>query len=154
MTTKRDIIEAAFSELGISNNFDVDPVELTAALGKLNGLMSAWNARNIRVGYVPGTDIDAESGIGDTAEEAVKLNLALRLCPGVGKVPSPDLKRDARLAYLALLTQTVEVIPVQLPSHTPAGAGNRRFTTRNFLQTPTAPVDVGSGGAIDGVDLE
>ncbi len=152
--TKRDLIEAAFAELGVSNEFDVSPDELEQAVGKLNRLMATWTGRNIRIGYSPGTDIEAQSGVGDTNEDAVAMNLALRLAPGIGKVPHPDLKRDARLAYLALLTKNVTLIPVQLPRETPAGAGNRRFHDWSYISPPTDPAETGSGGVIDGVDFE
>ncbi len=153
VATKRELIEAAFAELGVSNEFDVSPDELTQALGKLNRLMATWTGRNIRIGYNPGTDIEAESGLGDTNQDAVLMNLALRLAPGIGKIPHPDLKRDARLAYLALLTKNVNLIPVQLPREMVSGAGNRRFSDRNYISPPDDPAETGSGGVIDGVDF-
>ena len=67
MSTRRELIDAAFAELGVSNEFDVSPDELVQALGKLNRLMATWTGRNIRIGYSPSTDIETESGIGDTA---------------------------------------------------------------------------------------
>lgn len=152
--TRSELITAAFGELGVSNEFDVSPDELTQSLSKLNRMMAGWNARGLRVGYSAGSIIGDETGLVDAADEAVTLNLALRLAPGIGKVPSPDLKRDARLAYLALLTQRVRLIPVQLPAEMPAGAGNRRYTERVFISPPTDPAETGSGGTIDGVDFE
>ena len=152
--TRRDLIVAAYAELGISNEFDVSPDELVRAIGNLNRLMSTWNGRNLRVGYSPGTGLDEQTDIVNAANDAVILNLALRLSPGIGKMPHPDLKRDARLAYLALLTQQVRLIPVQLPAEMPAGAGNRRYRDRAYLLRPSDPAETGSGGVIDGVDLE
>ncbi len=152
--TRQQLVNAAFGDLGISNEFDVSPDELVGAIAKLNRLMATWTGRNIRIGYSPGTGANDPTGIPDVAEDAVAMNLALRLAPGIGKVPSPDLKRDARLAYLALLTQKVRLIPVQLPAEMPLGAGNRRFTRRNFISEPTEPAETGSGGVIDGVDFE
>ncbi len=148
--TRRQLITTAFAELGVSNEFDVSPDELVRAIGNLNRLMTTWDGRSIRIGYSPGDGIDDETGIPQSAEDAVALNLALRLAPSIGKVPSPDLKRDARLAYLALLTRNVNLIPVQLPRETVAGAGNRRFHDRAYLQAPSDPAEIGSGGVIDG----
>lgn len=151
--TRRELITGAFGELGVSNEFDVSPEEIIGGIEKLNRMLSAWNARGLRVGYSPGAGIDEQTGIVDGSDEAVTLNLALRLAPGIGKVPSPDLKRDARLALLALLTQRVRLIPVQLPAEMIAGAGNRRHTQRVFLSPPTDPLEIGSGGTIDGLEL-
>ncbi len=152
--TRRELITAAFGELGISNEFDVSPDELTGAVLKLNRMMSTWNAKGLRVGYSPGTAIDDQTGIVDAADDAVTLNLAIRLAPSVGKVPHPSLVVDARRAYLALMTQRVTLIPVQLPADMPAGAGNRRYSDRVFVRPPTDPAETGSGGTIDGVDIE
>jgi hypothetical protein len=150
--TRRELITGAYGELGISNEFDVSPDELTGAVTRLNSLMATWNARNLRVGYSPGTGLDEATGIVDAADDAVTLNLAIRLAPSVGKIPHPSLVVDARRAYLALLTQRVKLIPVQLPAEMPAGAGNRRYTDRVFVSPPSDPVETGSGGIIDGVD--
>lgn len=152
--TRRQLLTAAYGELGISNEFDVSPYELTQGVGKLNRMLATWTGRNIRIGYSPGTGLDDETGIPDVAQDTVAMNLALRLAPGVGKVPSTDLKRDARLAYLALLTNKVLLIPVQLPQEMPLGAGNRRFVDRRFVSPPTDPAETGAGGTIDGVDFE
>ncbi len=152
--TRRQVVTRAFKKLGISNEFDVSPDELTGAVEELNSLMATWSGRNLRVGYSPGTGLDDETGIVDVADDAVAFNLAIRLAPDVGKVPHPDLKVDARRAYLALLTQRVRLMPVQLPAEMPAGAGNRRYSDRVFVASPSDPVETGSGGTIDGVGIE
>lgn len=151
--TRRQLITAALGELGIANEFDVDPEELTSAVTKLNGMLASWNAKGLRVGYSPGSDIEGETGVPDAADDAVTLNLAIRLAPGIGKAPHPALVVDARRAYLALLTQRVKLIPVQLPAEMIAGAGNRRYSDRVFISPPSDPFETGNGGTIDGVDF-
>lgn len=151
--TRSELISAAFGELGVSTDFDLSPDDLVAAVSKLNRLMSSWNAKGLRVGYSPGVAIGDETGIVDAADDAVTLNLAIRLAPGIGKVPHPSLVVDARRAYLALLTQRVHLIPVQLPAEMIAGAGNRRYRDRVFVSPPSDPAETGSGGTIDGVDF-
>lgn len=152
--TRRQLLTRAYRCLGVSNEFDVSPDELTTGVEDMNMLMAAWTGRNIRIGYRPGTGLDDQTGIPDVAEGAVAMNLALRLAPSIGKAPSPDLKRDARLAYLALLTNKVRLTPVQLPQEMPLGAGNRRFVDRRFISPPTDPFDTGAGGTIDDVEFE
>lgn len=151
--TRQQLATSAYRELGISVDFDVTPDDLTAAFSALNRMMAskpAWR----RLGYSPGTGANDDTKLPDTAHDAVALNLAVRLAPGIGKVPHPDLKRDARMAFLGLLTQQVQLIPVQLPAEMPAGAGNRRFSHRAFLVPPSEPADNGAGGTIDEVDFE
>lgn len=152
--TRQALVEAAYAELGVSNEFDVSPDEITRGVAVMNRMLATWHGRNIRIGYAIGTDPAGETGIGQTNEDPVAMNLALRLAPGIGKVPSLDLKREARLAYLALLTKKVRLIPVQQPAEMPAGAGNRRFSRRNFLQDPVVQLSAGSGDVVDDLEVE
>ena len=151
---REELVRIGYRKLGISNEFDVSPDEIIEAIGDLNRMLAAWLGYGIRLGYAPGNGASEETGIPDVAQDAVAMNLALRLAPGIGKVPSPDLKRDARTAYLSLLAQKAVLIPVQLPATTVAGAGNRRYSRQNYIIPPTDPVSAGSGGTIDGVDIE
>jgi hypothetical protein len=125
MTTKRSIIDQAFAAIGLAGYvFDLQPQQIEMAGMTLDSMCATWANQGIRLGYVPG-DIPGESGLPDSAIEAVVANLALRIAPGFGKTVSPDTKIQARIAYSALVAQSAAPIPMRInPSYAPAGAGN------------------------------
>lgn len=127
MTTKRDLIAAALGELGLAEYiFDASADELEDALNRMNRMAAQWDGMGLRLGYSMSTDIDAESGLPDTAEEAFTTNLALRLAPTFGKTPSPETKVAAKQAFNALYVARRPRPEMQLPGNLPMGAGNRR----------------------------
>lgn len=126
MSTKRDLIAGAFEELGMADYiFDATPEELQSALKRMNRMAAMWDGLMIRLGYSMGADIDAESGIPDTAEECFTLQLAIRIASSFGKTPSTDTKINARTALNALLATNAKRPIMSLPSILPVGAGNR-----------------------------
>jgi hypothetical protein len=86
----------------------------------------------------------------DAANEAVYLNLAIRICPAFGKTAAPELRLAAKQAYDALLSRAMQPQPAQLPSM-PAGAGNRglRGWDREFLSDPEQPITAGPDGPLE-----
>lgn len=147
MTTKLALIQSALGELGLARFvFDIAPERLQYALVRLNGLMGEWDGKGIRLGYNFGTDINAESGLPDTAEECVALNLACRIGPGFGKTVSVDTKVAASSAFNSLLV-AVKVIPeVPLSSRLPIGTGNRPgVTSQQYFPETTEIVGVNDG---------
>lgn len=150
--TKAELVGAAFEEIGLASyEFDLSPEEQASALRRLDALMAVWNTRGIRVGYAmpstPGaSDINEQSGITDSAYEAVYTALAMRLAPTFGKVVSNETRIAAKQAYDTLLASVSSDPPrVQLPGTMPAGAGNRRFrgTIRPFLTPPRQTIAAG-----------
>lgn len=107
--TKRQFIEAACEEIGLANYvFDMQPEQLQAALRRLDAMMAEWNAQKIRVGYpVPKSPEDSslseETGVPDSAWQAIVSNLALRLAPTYGKTPMPETKEAAATGFQTLL---------------------------------------------------
>ena len=83
--TKGDFITAAYDEIGYANYiYDLSPEMLSAALRKLDSMMSTWDAIGIHVGYpIPSSpsssDLSEETGVPIAAIEAITLNLAIRL---------------------------------------------------------------------------
>jgi hypothetical protein len=82
--SKRQFVEAAFAEIGLASYvFDLQPQDLEQALRRLDAMMAEWNAKGIRLGYpLPGSpqdsDINAESEVPDSANEAIICNLGIR----------------------------------------------------------------------------
>jgi hypothetical protein len=124
MPTKREIIGAAFEEIGRADyDFDLQPEDYQAALRKLDGMLATWATSGIRIGYAgTGDTVDVDANIPDWAYEALHLNLALRLAPGIGKTPSPDTQKMARDAYNGLLARCVRAHPKTITGY--AGSGS------------------------------
>ena len=149
--SKRQFVTKAFGEIGLASYaFDLSPAQLQDAVERLDSMMAAWNAKGIRLGYPLSSspqeaDLDAASGVPDSANEAIALNLGIRLAPGYGKIVSQDTKIMAKAAYDTLMSRAAMPHERQFPKM-PAGAGNKRVT---FLNTPVDPLLAGPDGQID-----
>lgn len=124
MVTKRDIIGAAYEAIGIADyDFDLQPEEYQIGLRKLDGMLALWALSGIRIGYAGTSDgPDVDANIPQWAYEALYLNLAVRIAPGFGKVPSQEVKSQALTAYNAILGRCTSPIPRTGASY--AGSGN------------------------------
>lgn len=130
MYTTREIIEAAYAEIGMGEYvYDAQPEELVDALNRLDAMLAEWGADGIVTGYTvfdsPSTaDMDLASGIVQSLVRPVILNLAVELCPMFGKTPSPQTTAAARAGKSLAIRQTVAVPVMRAASTaTPAGAG-------------------------------
>lgn len=154
--SKRQFVEAAFEEIGLASyTFDLQPQQIESALRRLDAMMAEWNAKGIRLGYpLPSSpqfsDVNAESEVPDSANEAVITNLAVRIAPGYGRAPLADTKITAKTAYNTLLSRAAMPMPQQFPDTLPSGAGNKpwRMYDNPFLGPEVDPVDAGPDGPI------
>jgi hypothetical protein len=150
--TKKQLIDQAFSEIGFGPDFNVTADECENALRRLDSMMAEWNGKGIRVSYaLPGgvdeSNIDDDSGLPDVANEAVFMNLAIRLAPGYGKQLSQDTRITAKQGYNTLLSRAVFPTPQPMPSTMPRGAGNRPWQYGNgnpFYPEPAIVIDAGA----------
>jgi hypothetical protein len=155
--TKRQIIAQAFEEVGLASYvFDLKPEQLQSALRRLDGMMAAWNAKGIRLGYpLPSSpqdsSLDEETFVPDSALEAIYLNLGVRIAPGYGKQVAQDTKMNAKAAYDTLLARATLPPLMQMPGTMPAGAGNKPWQVYDqpFLNPPQDPVLAGQDGPIE-----
>lgn len=157
--SKRQLIEGAFEEMAIAGYvFDVDPDETVAALRRLDSMMATWGGPGIgiRIGYnatvdPKNSDPDQESGIPDWANEAVYLNLAIRLASGYGKNLPKSTTAPAKAAYDALLGAVYAQIPqVQPMGNLPIGAGYKlRRTPNPFVSPPVDRLTTGEDGLLE-----
>lgn len=155
--SKRQFVSAAFEEIGLAAYaFDLQPQQLESALRRLDAMLASWNALGIRLGYpLPSSpefsDIDAESEVPDSANEAIITNLAVKLAPSYGKQVMPETKATARETYNTLISRAVLPMEQQLPGTMPAGAGNKpwRVYDNPFLRPPVDPVLAGQDGQIE-----
>ena len=154
--TKRTLIDTAFEELALSGYvFDITPDEVTSALKRLDSMMATWEVAGIRVGYnrtedPTNADPDQDSGIPDEANEAVYLNLAIRIAAGFGKAVAMTTAAPAKQAYDLLLSRCVSenVMQMQQRGNLPIGAG---WKLRNsgygpFVAPPTDKLTTGPDG--------
>ena len=153
--TKLQFVQQAFRKAGLAAYvFDLTPDQLDSAMHDLDAMMATWNAKGIRLGYpVPTSPENAtlgqETNVPDSANEAIYLNLAIRIAPDFGKMIPPEVKVSAKLAYDALLSRAAMPDEMQLPSM-PSGAGNKSWRTDNpFLTAPVDPLLAGQDSAID-----
>lgn len=160
--SKRDIIQQAFTEIGLAEYaFDLDPAQYQSALRRLDAMISQWENKGIRLAYpIPvsyaNSSLDQSISGQDTALEALYLNLAIRLAPQFGKTPSPDTKAMAYQAYKTLLGQSAQ--PVELQTNNmviPAGAGYKWYGDPSypFLRPPSEGLAAGDDSDIDGISL-
>jgi hypothetical protein len=154
--TKRQFVTQAFEEIGLAAYvFDLTPEQMQSALVRLDSMMASWNAKGIRLGYpVPSSpqnsDLDEQSNVPDSANEAVYLNLGIRLAPGFGKVVSVETKAAAKSAFDTLLSRAAMPPEQQLPGTMPSGAGNKPWRVYDdpFLRPPVDPLLAGEDGEI------
>jgi P22 tail accessory factor len=149
MYTKGDFAAAAFEEIGLANYiFDIAPEELQSVLRKLDAMMATWNGQGIRIGYAASSDPgkvskDTPSGVSDEANEAVSLNLAVRIAPGYGKILSKATSGAAKMAYDQLMSKVLSNPPeMQMPGMMPRGAGNK-WSSYAFVRPPTDALTTG-----------
>ena len=133
MTTRATILSRALGRLAMGDyQFDVTPDERAATRTSLDAMMAEWDAVGITLGY---TTSDGDNDADDMttppwADQAIWSNLALRMAPDFGKMPSPDLKRDARRG-MDLVTSKTLVIPAQVRARGSVHGGGERFYRRH-----------------------
>jgi hypothetical protein len=155
--TKRQMIEQAFDEIGLASYaFDLTPEQMQSAIRRLDTMMAAWNALGIRLGYpLPSSpqdsELDEQTNVPDSANEAIYTNLAIKLAPSYGKQVMPDTKATAKESYNTLLSLAAMPKEQQMPGTMPAGAGNKpwRLDDNPFLRSPVDQVLAGGDGPID-----
>lgn len=156
--TKRQFITQAFEEIGLAAYvFDLTPEQLQSALRRMDAMIGGWNANGVRISYpLPSnpedSDLDADSGVPDFANEAIYLGLAVRLAPSFGKTVSPETKAFADMAYSNMANQVAIPTPErQLPQTMPRGAGTKPWRNFNnpFVSRPQDPILAGSDNPID-----
>lgn len=156
--TKRDYIEQAFDEVGLAGFiFDLSPEQLQTALRKLDSMMGTWDGKGIQVGW-PVTlspndsDLDTEVPFMIWANEAIFLNLGIRLASTFGKQVSNEIKTSAKLAYDSVLLMASRPREMQFPRTLPSGAGNKpwRIADDPFIRPPdTGPIFIDPNGQLD-----
>ena len=155
--TKRQFVEAALTEIGLASYvFDIQPEQLEYARRRLDAMMADWNGKGLRLSYpIPASpeqgSLAEETNVPDSANEAVILNLAVRLAPSYGKQIMPDTRLLAKTAYDTVLQRATAPIELQFPDTLPSGAGNKYWRDADgpFMPTPVDPVETGPEGILE-----
>ena len=155
--TKRQFVEAALTEIGLASYvFDIQPEQLEYARRRLDAMMADWNGKGLRLSYpIPASpeqgSLAEETNVPDSANEAVILNLAVRLAPSYGKQIMPDTRLLAKTAYDTVLQRATAPIELQFPDTLPSGAGNKYWRDADdpFMPTPADPVETGPEGILE-----
>lgn len=155
--TKGQFVAQAFDEIGLSSYvFDLAPEQMESGLRRLDSMMGTWNGKGIRIGYPlpssPGaSSLNEQTNVPDSANEAIYLNLAIRLAPSLGKAIANETKAAAKMGYDLLLSLSSKPPEMQLnPGSVPAGAGNKPSVIDNpFLSPPSERLDAGMDSVID-----
>jgi len=138
--------------------FDITPKEYESTLRRLDSMMAEWDVEGIRVGYplssIENSSFTQDSGVPDSATEAIISNLAIRIAPSFGKVVPREVKVNAKKGYGVLEMRALALYPQekQFPSTLPVGAGHRYYNgNRNhvFFPKPQDPVDAGPDSILD-----
>ena len=126
--TKCQLVNVALKHLAMSGSM-INPSteDEYDFLVFLEMMVASWTNKGIQIGYKLsefGIDPDAseESGIAVDDAAAIALNLATYGASSKGLLVTPNLKGDARQAYLGLFP--VELIQRESNSMLPAGSGN------------------------------
>lgn len=155
--TKRQFVEKAFSKIGMAGYiFDLTPEQLQDALSDLDSMMAAWNIKGIRIGYpMPSSplsgDLDEETNVPDSANEAIYYSLGVRIAPNYGKTVPQSVAFFAKQAYDQLLAIAAVPPERQFPRSLPAGAGNKPWRNNDspFIRPPCDPLDAGPDSELE-----
>lgn len=153
--SKRQYVEAAFEEIGMANYvFDLQPEQLESAMRRLDAMMAEWNAKGIRLGYpMPSSpqqsDLDEQTYVPDSANQAIITNLAMRIAPSYGKQVMAGTMATAKSSYNTILSKATFPTEKQFPDTLPSGAGNKPWMYDVFLPGPEEQVLVGQDGPIE-----
>ena len=135
--TKHQFVQGAFEELGLADYvFDLSSDEMRSGLRRLDAMMAEWNGSGIRLGYPlvsspENSVLTAETGVPDSANEAIITNLAIRLAPQFGKTVSPYTMVAASKAYKTLVSLSAQPIEMKTPNTLPKGAGWKDWRNNN-----------------------
>lgn len=154
--SKRQFVLAAFEEIGMSNdNYNLSTTQLSTALKRLDAMMATWNGKGVRLSYpLPSnpddSNLDSDTTVPDFANEAIYLNLAVRIAPSFGKVVSNEMKVDAKRAYRDMLSHNAYPMQERQLDSLPKGAGHKttNFGSSQFFTPEDSYLDVGSDGSL------
>ncbi len=155
--TKKQFITQAYKEIGLASYiYDLQPEQLQDAGVTLDAMMAMWNGKGIRIGYPIATNpedinLDTETNVPDSANQAIYMGLAVLLGPAFGKIVSPETKRAAKDGYSVLTARGQAPRTKRMPKNMPKGAGFKSWRNNHypFTPAPADEIDAGTDSIID-----
>ena len=149
--TKRQFITEAFNEIGLTDYMEnISADALASVLKRLDSMMATWNGKGYRLFYPLSNDptasnIDEDTRVPDWANEAIIVNLAVRIAPSFGKALSTETKQVAQDALMTLQQIFAQPIEKRLPREMPSGAGNKPWSQNNdpFVRQEGRQLEIG-----------
>lgn len=129
MATKGELVSLAFDELAISGvTRKPKPEEQVLAIKQMDRMVAQWRNKGLCLGYADSAgavDTNQESNLTLEQEQAVALNLAMRLCPAFGIQPNIITMGDAKEAYQNLFP--IELTMREGDPYMPNGSGGNFY---------------------------
>lgn len=147
MKTKIELLDRAYSKLRISGiTVNPSPGDIEIALDEMECMLAEWDLVNVCLGYQfeDEPEPNAESGLIRGYENAVQVNLAVRMAPEFGKNIPAELMMQASQSYSKVSSAVAVVKQTPYPQRQPVGEANTlRFNRwRRFYGIDnTAPND-------------
>lgn len=119
----------------IDANEAPEAADMETAIEALNAMLRRWEANGLALGWVPVSNPSDDLPVPDEAHEAVVYQLALRIAPEYGKMPSPLVVDGASEFLNALRRDQAVATPIQpiLDTPWPEGASVRGSRFRSTV---------------------
>jgi len=146
MKSKIELIDRAYSKLRISGlTVSPSPNDVLIAMDEMECMLAEWDLVNVCLGYnfEDEPEPNTESGLIKGYENAVQVNLAVRLAPEFGKATG-ELSAHAIQSYSKISSATAKIKLTNYPQRQPVGESNTlRFNRwrRYYDVTVSAPND-------------
>lgn len=125
MTTATQLIKRALQRILVQESEGaLEPDEYQDALDSLNGLMAAWEADGIRLGYTEVTSLADTITVAPGAIRGIVANLAIEVAPDYDGTVTPELYKQADEGEKVCRKLGITIQPTQLPDNLPKGSGN------------------------------
>lgn len=128
--TKKQLLDAAFTELGMQNYaYDMEPEDIQGAIVTMDAMIADWGLNlSYNLSGDPSMSNQAqESGLPIWANKAVYQNLAVEMGPRYGKVISNSLVVSAKRSMLMVQTNCATIPRPQYDPRLPVGQGNKPY---------------------------
>lgn len=161
MKTKIELLDRAYSKLRISGiTVDPTPGDVEIALDEMECMLAEWDLVNVCLGYQfeDEPEPNSESGLQRGYENAVQVNLAIRMAPEFAKQIPAELMMQASQSYSKISSAVAVVKETPYPQRQPVGEANTlRFNRwrRFYGIDSSAPNDcsteiMANGDIVDG----
>ena len=127
MKSKIELIDRAYSKLRISGiTVNPSPGDVEIALDEMECMLAEWDLVNVCLGYQfeDEPEPNAESGLVRGYENAVQVNLAVRIAPEFGKQVPGELMMQASQSYSKVSSAVAVVKQTPYPQRQPVGEAN------------------------------